>query len=640
MAGRAADDDLDFVDFERLMEKVVSAPLYDFERGLPVFVAGDDYDRQQRVEFARRLENGQPLGDVRFDGRHAQVAENHVYRLGLEKLQSLPARIRLENAICFFQRPKKLLSHGLVIVDHEHGLFRFFRHKSNWRRADRRRFQIAGAQLFGLQRQNDFKFGSHIDSARHVDSPPMLLDDVAAGVKSEPDALLFGRGEGVEQSLAHELFGHPLPGVGDRDARRAVLLPGGYAEDAAVGHRLDRVDHQVFNHALDSLAVHQREQLGGQLGRDVILDGRLRRRALDDTVDQVRDVRPFAEALGRRAWVGKFRDQVLQVVDRIGERAHRVLLEPLTVELALHVVDQQRKRQYLVLEVMRQYRREPRERFELLLLALLADHFAQTVRHPVERLGQHAGLVLGLDLDLIGELAHGYRLGALRHATDRIGDLADQVVEREHRDDDQQHRQQQEHIAVELELPGPLAVIPYHQDRELRWRVLARMMRKDPLVALKAFAIPFAQRGEDVAHIGEGLVIHPALLRLVGGVKHYSSRTENDRRWRVPVRRFRDAWPSRRRQQLLGAQFDDQRGSHVIRRVAQRGDQFDVRTTHVLLNFRDEDLVHGGEEGAGRADDVFAREILVRIEGPERAVPFRGLELEERLAPAIDDDQS
>src|SRR5262245_66051089 len=79
----------------------------------------------------------------------------------------------------------------------------------------------------------------------------MLLDDVAAGVKSEPDALLFGRGEGVEQSLAHELFGHPLPGVGDRDERRAVLLPGGDAEDAAVGHRLERVDHQVFNHALD-----------------------------------------------------------------------------------------------------------------------------------------------------------------------------------------------------------------------------------------------------------------------------------------------------------------------------------------------------------------------------------------------------
>src|SRR5262249_60826029 len=99
MAGRAADDDLDFVDFERLMEKVVRAPLYDFERGLPIFVAGDDYDRQQRVELARPLENGQPLGDVRFDRRHAQVAEDHVYGLGLEKLQSLPARFRLENAI-------------------------------------------------------------------------------------------------------------------------------------------------------------------------------------------------------------------------------------------------------------------------------------------------------------------------------------------------------------------------------------------------------------------------------------------------------------------------------------------------------------------------------------------------------------
>src|SRR5262249_9376119 len=59
MAGRAADDDLDFVDFERLMEKIVSAPLDDFEGGLPVFVAGDDYDRQQRIEFARRFEDGQ-----------------------------------------------------------------------------------------------------------------------------------------------------------------------------------------------------------------------------------------------------------------------------------------------------------------------------------------------------------------------------------------------------------------------------------------------------------------------------------------------------------------------------------------------------------------------------------------------------
>src|SRR5262249_1054236 len=56
MVGRATDDDLDFVDVERLMEKIVSAPLHDLESGLPVFVAGDDYDRQQRVEFARRFE--------------------------------------------------------------------------------------------------------------------------------------------------------------------------------------------------------------------------------------------------------------------------------------------------------------------------------------------------------------------------------------------------------------------------------------------------------------------------------------------------------------------------------------------------------------------------------------------------------
>src|SRR5882672_7355796 len=72
MVGRAPDDDLDFVDVERFMEKVVSASLYYLERGLPVFVAGDNYDRQQRVEFARRFKNGQPLDDVRFDGRHAQ----------------------------------------------------------------------------------------------------------------------------------------------------------------------------------------------------------------------------------------------------------------------------------------------------------------------------------------------------------------------------------------------------------------------------------------------------------------------------------------------------------------------------------------------------------------------------------------
>src|SRR5262245_65273540 len=102
------------------------------------------------------------------------------------------------------------------------------------------------------------------------------------------------------------------------------------------------------------------------------------------------EVRPFAEAFGRRARVGEFRDQVLQVVDRIGERAHRVLLEPLAVELALHVVDQQRKREYLVLEVMRQYRREPRERFELLLLAFLRseEHTSelQSLRHLVCRL--------------------------------------------------------------------------------------------------------------------------------------------------------------------------------------------------------------------------------------------------------------
>src|SRR5262245_27270071 len=118
VVGRATDNDLDFVDVEWLMEKIVSAPLYDFERGLPILVAGDDYNRQQRVEFTRRLEDGQTLGDVRFDGRHTQVAEHYVDRLGFEELQSLPARIRLENAIFIFQRPEKLLSHCLVIVDH------------------------------------------------------------------------------------------------------------------------------------------------------------------------------------------------------------------------------------------------------------------------------------------------------------------------------------------------------------------------------------------------------------------------------------------------------------------------------------------------------------------------------------------
>src|SRR5215813_7543186 len=99
MIGRATNYDLDFVKVERLIEKVVSASLYDFERGLTVFVAGDDYDRQQWVEFARRVQNGQSFADVRFDGRHAQVAERHVYRLGFQKLDGLVARIRLENTI-------------------------------------------------------------------------------------------------------------------------------------------------------------------------------------------------------------------------------------------------------------------------------------------------------------------------------------------------------------------------------------------------------------------------------------------------------------------------------------------------------------------------------------------------------------
>src|SRR5262249_16182514 len=157
------------------------------------------------------------------------------------------------------------------------------------------------------------------------------------------------------------------------------------------------------------------------------------------------------------------------------------LLESFAVELALHIVDQQRKREYLVLEVMRQYRRESRERFELLLLAFLADHFPQTVRHPVEGVGQQSSLVLSLDLDLIGELAHGYRLGAFRHAADRIGDLADQIIKREHRDNDQQHRQQQQHIAIEFELSGAFAVISDHQDRELRRGGLAQITRKNPL---------------------------------------------------------------------------------------------------------------------------------------------------------------
>ena len=90
----------------------------------------------------------------------------------------------------------------------------------------------------------------------------MRPHNFAAGVEPQAHTFLFGGGKRMIQTLLNEIRGHSRSGVSDAEEYLLIISFSGSDGEGAVlsCHRLQRVQHKVFDYLLNSFCINHREE--------------------------------------------------------------------------------------------------------------------------------------------------------------------------------------------------------------------------------------------------------------------------------------------------------------------------------------------------------------------------------------------